>query len=454
MPPESSVRILFVGDMHLGRLPSRVPDAVLEQGGFALRNLGPGATWDRIVEAALAHQVHAVALAGDLVEGGNAMFEAYGPLATGVRRLVEQGIIVAAVAGNHDTAVLPRLADEIDRFHLLGPGGSWSTVKIPGEGGLAIQLAGWSFPTRHHSVSPLLTSPPPAAGVTFGLLHADLDAGRSNYAPVRSADLISTGYQGWFLGHVHIPGDIPADGAPFYLGSVTGLDPSETGRRGPVLVSVSSSGGIAAERMSLAPLRWEHREIDCTGLEDPANLLESHLIRQLSHLHAELEAELDDALALGVQILLTGTVEDPAALDRALRELELDPGRLVTHHEGIILFIQKISSLVSARIPLTELAGRADPPGLLARQILALENPGSEVYGVAASSDLSDALMGDARQALARVDEGAAFNPLATGEEEISDAEIRQMLGQAGRLALAGLLAQPKNAKETDRAAG
>ena len=53
-------------------------------------------------------------LAGDLVERDNALFEAYGPLATGVRRLVERGIVVAAVAGNHDTMALPRLAAEID----------------------------------------------------------------------------------------------------------------------------------------------------------------------------------------------------------------------------------------------------------------------------------------------------------------------------------------------------
>jgi hypothetical protein len=249
-----------------------------------------------------------------------------------------------------------------------------------------------------------------------------------------------------------MPGDIPAGGAPFYLGSVTGLDPKETGRRGPVLVSVSSGGRITVERLSLAPLRWEHREIDCTGLEDPVNHLESHLLRLLRRLYDELEAELDDTLALGVRILLTGTVADPAAFDQALRRLA--PGRLVTHHEGTILFIQKISSLVSGRIPLKELAGRADPPGLLARQILALENPGSAVPGVYDSTALSDALTDEARQTLTRVDGDAVFSSLATGDEEISNAEIRQMLGQSGRLALAGLLAQAESAKEAGNAAG
>ena len=155
MPPDSSVRILFVGDMHLGRLPSRVPARCPGHGGLNLRDLGPAATWERIVEAALDLEVDAVALAGDLVERDNAMFEAYGPLATGVRRLVEKGITVAAVAGNHDTRVLPRLAAEIDGFHLLGPGGTWSSLALSGRTGTRVNLVGWSFPARHHTVQPL-----------------------------------------------------------------------------------------------------------------------------------------------------------------------------------------------------------------------------------------------------------------------------------------------------------
>jgi DNA repair exonuclease SbcCD nuclease subunit len=185
MSPGSSVRILFVGDMHLGRLPSRVPPAALDKGGMNLRDIGPAGTWERIVDVAIEHEVDAVALAGDLVERDNAMFEAYGPLATGVRKLVEQDIVVAGVAGNHDTRVLPKLAAEIDGFHLLGTGGTWSMLPVSGDDGLSINLVGWSFPYHHHTASPLKTAPPQPDGITFGLLHADLlDAG-SRYAPVK-----------------------------------------------------------------------------------------------------------------------------------------------------------------------------------------------------------------------------------------------------------------------------
>ncbi len=447
----SSLDILFVGDMHLGRLPSRVPDSVLDRDTLQLRDLGPEAAWNRIVDDALERRVAAVALAGDLVEKDNAMFEAYGPLATGVRRLVEAGILVAAVAGNHDTAVLPKLAAEIEGFHLLGPGGTWSTVDVHGEDGFKVRLAGWSFPSRHHRSSPLMQDPPRPEGITLGLLHADLDVSRSQYAPVRSADLVRTGYAGWFLGHVHIPGMIPSDGAPFYLGSTTGLDPNETGPHGPVLVRVSPGGKITAERLPLAPLRWEHRDIDCTPLEDPADQLGGHLIRHLKRLQVELEPELDEVRALGIRFTLTGSVADPTALDRAWRELEDDD--LVVSLEGATFFVGKIFNRVTGNIDLKELARRDDPPGLMARQILALEAPGQEVTGIDDSVALANTLTAEATQAVARVDIDTTFTALAAGDEEMSPARIREMLIQAGRRALAGLLAQMKD-KEADRAVG
>jgi len=442
MPPDPSVRILFVGDMHLGRLPSRVPPAALDQGGMNLRDIGPAGTWRRIVDAAIELKVDAVALAGDLVERDNAMFEAYGPLATGVRKLVEQGILVAGVAGNHDTRVLPKLAAEIDGFHLLGPGGTWSTLPVSGKDGLTINLAGWSFPSHHHTASPLLTAPPQPDGITFGLLHADLlDAG-SRYAPVKSADLQSVGYRGWFLGHIHKPDPIPNDGTPFYLGSVTGLKPTETGCHGPVLVAVDRGGQIDINRLPLATLRWEERNLDCSGLADPAVDLAAHLLGELRDIHDGLKNELDETRALGMRITLTGEVDDPAALEKAARGFEF--GDAVIKLEETVLFVQKITNRVKARIDLLEVAGQADPPGLLARRILALENAGQPVPGVTDPAAMVDELVTAARQAIGKVDRETAFAPLVGEDSDISSQQIREMLARSGRLALAGLLAQPK----------
>ena len=439
MPPESTVRILFVGDMHLGRLPSRVPPAALDQGGMNLRDIGPAGTWKRIVDAAIEYKVDAVALAGDLVERDNAMFEAYGPLASGVRKLVEQGIIVAGVAGNHDTRVLPKLAAEIEGFHLLGPGGTWSTLPVSGDDGLSVNLVGWSFPSHHHTASPLHTPPPRPDGITLGLLHADLFDAGSRYAPVKSADLQSVGYRGWFLGHIHKPDPILTDGTPFYLGSVTGLKPTETGCHGPVLVQVDRGGQIEARRLPLATLRWEERDLDCSGLPDPAIDLAAHLLGELKDLYETLEDELDNTPALGMRITLTGEVDDPAALEHAARDFE----DAVIKLADTVLFVQKITNRVTARIDLLQVAGRTDPPGLLARQILALENPRQSVPGIPDPAALVDDLVAAARRTIGKMDRETALAPLVGEDDDLSPERIREMLTLSGRLALAGLLAQP-----------
>ena len=443
MSPDSSVRILFVGDMHLGRLPSRVPDAALDQGGWSRREIGPAGAWRAIVAQALELGVDAVALAGDLVERDNALFEAYGPLADGVRRLVDGGVTVAGVAGNHDTTVLPRLAAEIEGFHLLGPGGTWTALPVTGKSGGRLDLVGWSFPTRHHGASPLLNPPPVPSGITLGLLHADLDAHDSASAPVTSDALRAVGYQGWFLGHVHRPGPVPADGTPFYLGSVTGLKPTETGLHGPVLVDVDRTGRLTARRLPLATLRWEERALDCTDLADPATGLPSHLLGLLRQIHQECVAELDETLALGVRVTLTGAVDNPAAVEKAVRDFPLDEA--VTTLGETVFFVQKIATDLNLRADLAALATRADPPGLLARQILALENPGADIPGVPDPAALVEDLVAAAAFEIARIDRENTFAALDDQNEQEgppSPDELVHMIARSGRLALAGLLAQ------------
>ena len=176
LSPAPETRILFVGDMHLGRSPGRLP-AVLNAQDF-----GPAAALKNIIDHALDLNVHAVAFAGDLVDGENAAFEAYGPLDRELRRLIGAGIEVCAVAGNHDTSALPRLAKVLhEGFHLLGPGGTWSEHIVESGDGPPVRLVGWSFPTSHYDTPTPLAEAPAAkpATITLGLLHCDLDVADS-----------------------------------------------------------------------------------------------------------------------------------------------------------------------------------------------------------------------------------------------------------------------------------
>ena len=167
------MKLVAVGDIHLGRIPSRLPE---ELAGRA-RELGPAEAWRRTVDAAIAAGVKAVLLAGDVVEKEDDFFEAYRELNQRVKRLADAGIAIIGVAGNHDVRVLPRLAEQIPQFQLLGrevapeavptsvrrwsaecqPSGRnqrWERCEIR-DGNEVLSLWGWSFPRAQINDSPL-----------------------------------------------------------------------------------------------------------------------------------------------------------------------------------------------------------------------------------------------------------------------------------------------------------
>ena len=235
--------ILAIGDVHLGTRCSGIPDAV-SSWGIQPADLTPAAALKLCTEFAIKKDMDAVLFAGDIVESTNARFEAMPHLEACVRQLLNAGIEVVAVAGNHDVEALPRLTTLLDGFRLLGAGGKWESWTLTKYQKPVAEIVGWSFGeriVRQSPVAQLLSEPldrPQTPIPRIGLLHADLDASGGNYAPIRQAELDRTGYDAWLLGHIHKPsydglsareGTRPSG----YLGSLIGLDRSETGPRGP-----------------------------------------------------------------------------------------------------------------------------------------------------------------------------------------------------------------------------
>lgn len=265
--------ILFVGDIHLGRRPTGL-DEQLIQLGLDAHALGPAAAWQRTVDHALQVGARAVVLAGDVVESARDRFEAYPALEQGCRRLVDAGVSVVAVAGNHDSVALPRLTKRLEGVRLLGVGGRWERVVLPADGPRRplVTLAGWSFPATHHRGDPLdapgaaVALVRPDAGAFLVVLHADLDATGSPYAPTRRARLATLGADAVLVGHVHAPDAL--DRQPIgYLGSLCGLDAGEPGVRGPWEVRVG--GGVRLSQVDLAPLRFANLVVDLDAAAAP-----------------------------------------------------------------------------------------------------------------------------------------------------------------------------------------
>ena len=424
------MKLLCVGDIHLGRQPARLPAGLLDE--LRASELGPAAAWRLAVDFALADEVDAVLLAGDVVEQEDDFYEAYGDLRRGVDRLAEAGVPVLAVSGNHDVKVLPRLADAVPGFRLLGRGGAWEVGEVAGRDGRRVQVLGWSFPERRVSTSPLaahdLPALDPGAGPVIGLLHCDRDAAGSPYAPVRSAELADAPVDAWLLGHVHRPDPLAPPRPIGYLGSLTGLDPGEAGPRGPWRLECAGTG-LVLEHLPLAPLRWEEVEVALDGLVS-ADDVHTLAVAALDALHDRLAAGRMRPRAVGCRLRFTGRTPHAREVGRALAASE--PLRVVHPRDDVLYFVHDWRLEAMPALDLDELARGADPPALLARKVLALRRP-------AGDADRQELLAG-ARRRLESLGERRAF--AAHGPAPPTDDEAAELLERAALGALAELLAQ------------
>jgi len=415
--------LLAIGDMHLGRPPAAIPDDLHAR----RQQLGPDIAWSRAVDAAVQHRVDAVLLAGDLVDQERDFFVAYGQLKAGVQKLAASGIRILAVAGNHDTEVLPRLADEIDALELLGRNGQWQTQKVND-----ITVLGWSFPRAQVRQSPLPDLPALSPdGPLIGLLHCDLDQPDSPYAPVSRRELEAAPVGAWLLGHVHRPDELDGDRPMGYLGSITALRASETGSRGPWLIRIDDQG-ITADQLTLAPLRYEAMTIDCSDVEDAAMLSERILAAARKQVRSLVAKDIAPT-AMGLRLTLAGHSTAAIRIEEAAAELAGD--HRSWNEQGVHCFVQRIECRILPRLDLEQLSGRSDPCGLLARRLLALESPDSDEY---------QRLVRLARQSMATTVGAREFQPLHADPD---DAAVAAWLKRAARSALTRLIAQRERAQ-------
>jgi DNA repair exonuclease SbcCD nuclease subunit len=435
-----TVELLAIGDVHLGTRPGGIP-VDLAQFGIEARLLTPEAALDLAVDRAIAERVAAVVFAGDVVESTNARFEAIRPLEQAVRRLAGAGIPVLAVVGNHDVEALPRLARLIEGLTLLGEGGRWGSQLIEVEGRPAVEILGWSFPERQVHTSPLadlLRHPLPAkhTGVPrIGVLHGDLDASGGSYAPFRRRELDEAGLDAWLLGHVHKPSlasEAGGGGPRGYLGSLVGLDPTETGARGPWLVRIDDAGRVAAEHLPLAPLRWERLEL-VLAEDEGADDLGDRILGEAERLASELQRSGATPRALGLRVRLVGRSRRYDEIRQRVRQgLAGEIRRMVG---DTLVFVEQVSEALVLAVDLEALARGDDPAALLARKLVALQRGGEPAR----------AILDRARAELRAMAEDGRWVPLADlrgAVDPLGDAALAACLARAGTEALHALLAQ------------
>ena len=434
--------ILAIGDVHLGTRCSGIPDTA-SSWGIQPEDLTPAATLELCTKFAIDQAMDAVLFAGDVVESTNARFEAMPHLEACVRQLLAAEIEVVAVAGNHDVEALPRLASLLDGFRLLGAKGKWESWTLTKNQKPVAEIVGWSFDeriVRQSPVAQLLSEPldpPPTPIPRIGLLHADLDASGGYYAPIRQVELDRTGYDAWLLGHIHKPsydrlsartGTRPSG----YLGSLIGLDRSETGPRGPWIVRVGNGIGVQLEHVPLAPLRWEDIDISVAGIED-AEDVGDRLLREAEVFVRKISQEGLAPRAIGLIARLTG--ESSCLEEIGRRAAAGDWKDQVRVVDGTAVFYTRIIAAMTPQLDLAEIARGDDPAAIMARRLLVLDQ----------DNEQSSALLEEARTALAGVagdERWSAVNKHRNAADPLSDAALRDILIRSGRTAVNAMLSQ------------
>jgi len=365
--------VLCTGDLHIGRRASRIPDD-LDGTMYSCAS-----AWKRLVDTAIQEQVDVVAISGDVVDEGNKYFEAIGPLEQGIRQLAGHGIMTYAVSGNHDHDVLPTLARRLnkDAFVLIGQGGVWERETFRRNGAVALYIDGWSFPQRSIMTSPLegYALDPVDDAPVFGLLHGDLDQPNSTYAPLMDHQFTATIPDFWLLGHIHIPREHTTRTGKtlLYPGSPLAMDPGETGWHGAWIAELTRGQPTRLRHLRTSCVRYDTIAVALDGIDDAEEFNDRITGAVQAHVVSLVE-DVDgcgDLQFVGCRLRLTGRTrlhrDIGARLAGNVRDLQLHEGPVVARVEGVY-------NETRPAIDLERLATSADPPGEVARLLIALEH--------------------------------------------------------------------------------
>lgn len=267
-------RFLHLGDVHLDTSFLCRSAALRERLRDAIR-----ISFSRAVDSAIAEELDAVLIAGDLFDGDRLSYRTEAFLVKELERLDAHGITTIYVSGNHDpgrgnfAAVASGVAD---RFHYVARN-DVEIVDVVGRGGeVAGRVLGAGHATARDAVNLARTFPAASTGLPHvGLLHTmvtgarDAD-GHDRYAPCTVEDLRRPGYRYWALGHIHARQQVCDQSHAYYCGNLQGRNPKETGPKGGLLVTIRDGFDPEVSFRSFAPVVWQRLEM--TNLEEVATL--------------------------------------------------------------------------------------------------------------------------------------------------------------------------------------
>lgn len=353
----SSFSFLHAADLHLDS---------------PLRGLDPAAPVERIrratrdalvnmVDFAREQRVAFVLLAGDLYDGDWKDWHTGQFLVQQLGRLVQDGIEVVAISGNHDAE--QALTRKLPIPGLLGASRP-STLRLRGA---PVAVHGQSFDVPKLTRNLVPDYPDPVDGLfNIGLLHTACgSSAHENYAPCSVDDLVRRGYDYWALGHVHTRAELSRAPWIVFPGNIQGRHINEAGSRGATLVGVRDGLVGSVEHHALDVLRWARLEVDVGGSGGVEAVLDHVRPRLDDAMHGA------DGRLLVVRVTLSGDCAAHADLaaspDGTLQQVRAVAAELAGPEA---LWIESV--VIDTR-PALDLAAMRAQPGAIGALVQALE---------------------------------------------------------------------------------
>ncbi|MFI5216225.1 MAG: exonuclease SbcCD subunit D [Candidatus Limnocylindria bacterium] len=383
-----SFRFLHLADLHLETRFGGRPDT-----RERLRRATCEA-FERAVDHALEHQLHALLAAGDLFDDEILSVRTELFFAKQLARLAQAGVWFVAACGNHDpggsgfrTAALGALGERVQFFR----GGEPRALQVTSREGVPVGVVIGAGHESAHESSNLAARFPPTPGPlpVVGLLHTSVESAKSaaehdRYAPSTRADYERLPYSYWALGHIHLRQQAVAGLPVHYAGNLQGRHAGETGEKGGLLVEAFPGASAEPRFVPFAPVRWERAAVGGLAAVTSMDALAGELARRVEALpraageqlalRLELEGETPLAGELRSEPSLVSLAEEVAMRSCAL-ELELRADRTSLPFDRARL--RASPNVVATALELIERA-RADDALLAALVPAELAHPAGE----------------------------------------------------------------------------
>lgn len=318
------MRFIHIADVHLDTAFAGRSDDARNR----LRQASHDAL-ERCVETAVAEQVDAVLIAGDLFDRAHLSFATERFLLAQLATLAQAGIRVVYATGNHDPGEAVR-AGGLDWPGNVAVIDAEAPVRVPihgRDGDVAGYVAGVGHATGRVTTDlsrllhPVPDTPLPQVALLHTLVTSDAGTGAHRpYAPSRLEHLRGAGFHYWALGHVHRRRELSADPPVHYCGNLQGRDPRETGPKGGLLVDLADPGHPVVEFREFSTVRWERLAV--AGLGEVRTL--DDLVTEVAS--AWERARSDDPGTGDTEWMVAADLAGPSPLWRQLR----DPEELAT----------------------------------------------------------------------------------------------------------------------------